>query len=102
MAFNLLIDLSDRKVNWKNVNQKLQVVINDYFEFFPIFDLPGDKKSYLGLSVLKKEIPKHQIETLKKVLKDLTTEEGYKIFELYSSNELTDSNIDILIGKYIG
>lgn len=100
MAFNVLIDFSVNKADWKSLNKKMQVVFNEYFEFFPIPSFLEEKSNYLGVSILNKNIPKQQVENLKVVFRNLINN-GYKIFELYGVSELTIENIDNVLNKYV-
>jgi len=100
-VFNFNISSTDKiETDWGDLTRKIQVVFNEYFEFFPIPGFSEVRNNYLGISILNKNIPQQQAENLQVVFRSLMND-GYKIFELYGATELTKENIDSVLNKYV-
>lgn len=100
MALSILIELSEKKPNWKAYNKSLKKCANSYFEFFPIPDFGNTGKNYVGISVLNRVIPDLELLNFKNLIKN-AVRQGNKVVELYNSSELNKENIDITIDKLI-
>jgi len=101
MAFELLVELTSGKIDWKYINEKLMNQSNGLIEFFPITDFGDSKKIYLGMSVVNNEMSSEKIEAFKKSIYFLLND-GHSIHELYSSSKFEKKNIDNLAKKFFG
>ena len=99
MSFSLLVYLGTQKTDWDKLNQELKSKSSEGIEVFPIpqfLDMPRD---YLGVSIINSVYSEEKIFIIKIFITYLL-QEGYKVFELYNSNEFTVENTDLLISKF--
>jgi hypothetical protein len=101
MAFNLLIELSSNKPDWKTLSSKMESFSANGIECFPIV-LPGiEEKSCLGLSFLGRDISQDRIDSFTECLLYLL-KEGHRVFELYAGTQLSTENVYSFVKEFIG
>jgi hypothetical protein len=99
MAFSILVELNQKKADWKSINKELKEVSNGAVEFFPIPNFPKTGTDYIGISIPNRNFTIDDFESIKKSLKYFLHGE-HKVIELYSSSEFTMENIEMLAGKF--
>lgn len=99
MAFNLLVDLGTQTVDWVKLNLELKNQSNRIIEFFPIPHSLDTPKDYLGISIINSDFSDDKMKAIKAIILYLL-KQGYKVFELYSSNEFLEENIHLLSNKF--
>lgn len=86
MSYNLLCE-SNRKIDWKRINEQLKSI--RMVEFVPI---PAQTDS-IGLSIPIKNVGEATWEELCLVLRLFINEYHFSVYELYSGNQITMDNI---------
>ena len=101
MAFNLLIELSSNKPDWKTLSSKMESFSSKGIECFPIAQTEMEEGNCLGLSFLGGAISQDRIDSFIECLLYLL-KEGHKVFELYSGMQLSTENVYSFVKKFLG
>jgi hypothetical protein len=99
MAVIDIIGISNKEVNWKELNTLIRPLTYLYFEIFPIPKALGFEKDAIGIYLPSKK-GKDAIAVqseLKKLISQL--QNGFELTELYTGEMVTINSIDDLIKR---
>lgn len=99
MAFSLIVELPDIKPDWEALNSNLEKYSDVGIECFPIAIEEIFSQNYLGISIIASKITEDTVIALRQVILYLL-DNGFKIFELYSSSEFSKANMNSLIRTF--
>ncbi|RXK85274.1 hypothetical protein [Filimonas effusa] len=99
MAFCLLVEPPLGFQKWEDLSSKMRIFALHGVESFPILDMENSGSCYVGLSIPRSKEVAIVIEIFIECIFFLL-EEKCKVFELYSSLELTKENALPLAQKF--
>ncbi len=99
MAFNLLVELGPNVADWRSISDAMRSFSANGIECFPI-QATGIEGNCLGLSFLGDNSSPDRIDAfIGSVLYLLN--EGYRVFELYSSMQFSKENLTQLTEDFL-
>ena len=100
MSFNLIAE-SKGHLNWSDISGRLHSVLSAV-EVFPIPGEGGSEKDALGISIPRREATPQVWDEVARIVRLCQREFGLHVIELYSSEEISDSNLDRLREMLLG